>query len=457
MHEFSTPADISAKDSTYTLYGQIVTKIGEDTQNDLIAGASIAHWKNMSVPYVQSFEEDIYKWKVKSGENSESSWGFTVWGVFNAYDGSIVLSHLNAAGEVNDWAISECIDIPAGDYDIEFFYSSELNHDDDKARQSFELMMGNNDIPESMTRKIVGYEEFAVPGPAYRKSVTRVHFDQSGSYYFGFHNYSTAGGSTFIDNFRITPVVAGRTLPYESDFNNKADELAPYNTNRKFTQWELLDEGDAKVYVVNYDEDAYQYNVAEGMLVSPKLQIDTDRSIEVNLEYACITDFEGISMVFYGSAVNDPDSFAPIQELPVTDKIVSHTVTIPKIDAPQGEYFIGVRSNQPISTKTTVSREPEDMYVLKLKSVKLDYGIGTGVGEVTAQTGNVSVSRNGNDIIVSLPESTASILVYDAGGYLLRNVSGTASQFTIPLYNFKDTAIVKVITAEGTSTAKVVM
>ena len=467
-HIFETESDLSTPGS-YTPYGAIITAVGTDTRNDLIAGASITHWPNKEVPYIQKFSgDDAAQWKLTKGEDSKGRWMINNWGANNAYYDTHVLQHTASnSGTVDDWAFSECVEIPAGTYDISFFYRTNLNFETEKYQQKLSLMMGDGRTPEEMTRTIASYENFTVGRPAYRKSITRVVVDEDGKYYFGFHNYSTPNsGACYIDGFAITPVTEGVELPYTSDFENLADEWTTYNTNKKFTPWTLTDtEEGFKVMLTDHNADAAKLKVPEGLLAGPRLAIRAGQTVNVELEYACISDYADLTVQLLGSRVDDPDAYEMIAEFPATapatttdtetvayadgdSEYATVKATIPPFDD-DTEYFLGVRSNQPLVLKSTTTKNPEDIYLLKVKSLSADYDNSeTGVSELPAGS-TLRVYRQGESVVIAGAEGAVTARFYDISGRTLGVFSGNGTSFTIPADAFTGTVIVSIECANG--------
>lgn len=368
---FSIPADISTPESTYTLYGEILTKVGEDSANDLIIGQTLSHWANMTVPYVNIFDEGIDKWKRIYGENSTGVWNNYIWGPFGAYTGSGVLVHAGTGDTPDSWAISECIEMPAGDYDVSFFYRTNQNWDTPEYAQSLELRMGNEPAVEAMTREIVKMEDFTVGRAAWKKHISRIHVDEDGKYYFGFHNFKCADGTnTYIDAFSVIPVEAGAELPWEMDIDAWEEEMTRYNTNRKFVPWTLTETDGVKSLTVEHDEAASRSKVPEGLLATHSMAVEAGREINVEVEYDLSSAYEPLTFCIYASDVDDPDRYQVVAELPRTEGFAKQTVTIPA-PAADGEIFIGMRSNQPLEVKQNVPAEPEDVYTLRVKSLRI--------------------------------------------------------------------------------------
>lgn len=366
-HIFSMPADISLPDSTYTLYGEILTKVGEDYVNDLIKGQSISHWANRTVPYVNTFEDGIDGWTFAYGEGTTGKWIHYWWGNWNAYDGDYVLGHAKTGDTSDSWAFSECIEIPEGDYDISFFYRTELNWDKEEYQQSIELRMGEDPSVEGMTDVLATLDDFTVGRPAWKKYIARVHFDHTGKYYFGFHNYKSAGStSLYIDRFSVVPVASPEPLPWLMDIDSWKTDMTNYNTGSKFVSWSLSEVDGEKILGVEYDEDASYSKVPEGLLATRALEVKAGRDIEVEVEYDCKSDYEPLRFCVYASDVDDPDRYDLVAELPCTEGFEKRTVTIPAPET-DGEIFIGVRSNQPM----VLPDEPQGVYLLKLKSLSV--------------------------------------------------------------------------------------
>ena len=146
----------------------------------------------ITVPYVEDF----------SGEVAYRGW--------TPYDVNNDEVTMNLNNNINykfsdeltadDWMISPCINLPAGDYTVSYEYraNSSLN-------ESFEVYYGNGAHVEDMTIALASH---SFSGTTTETATQIITITEDGTYNFGFHATSLAGNLGFsIDNFEIYPVV----------------------------------------------------------------------------------------------------------------------------------------------------------------------------------------------------------------------------------------------------------
>ena len=202
-YTFEKEADVSKGGETYALVGSIVTKVGEDQQNDLIAGTtSLENWAVPSLPYTQGFEEST---------TAQKQWTFTQEGISKwlvgnnsagAYQGSKSLCHTGKVAEgKEDWAFSEPLQLEKGTYDIAFFYRTTKNYKLATQAQTFRAMLGTAPEADKMTTQLLKEEDLLVSGQWSKKYSGTFTVDEAGTYYLGFGNTTAnAQGMTFVDN-----------------------------------------------------------------------------------------------------------------------------------------------------------------------------------------------------------------------------------------------------------------
>lgn len=439
-YTFKKEADISATDSTYQLIGQIMTKVGEDTQNDMTAGDVVENYKVENIPYYYAFNDQKRnsRWLVENGSNPNSAWNIE--NFWYAYDGSYDLKHVNYSGEASDdWAYSECLHLPAGKYDVSLFYRGRTYFSGEEYNQSFEVKMGKDRTPEAMTIEIGKSDNEDIYQPAYRKMGNVVEITEDGDYFIGFHSTSVANqGETHIDAVSVKPIEEARTLPFESDFANDSISWTWYNANAtQFTKWSTED---GKAILSRNEDEAWNY--FEGLLVSPKLAVTPGKKIKVEMKYNVTCDNDSTSLQLYGGKVNNPANMEKLVLLPAKNGEFTYEFT-PADD--ETEYYIGFRSNTDPDDQDNYYNGP--FYKIELQSVKVNYSETTGITD-TSDNG-FAISANNGTLAINSGSVIHEANLYDAMGKLLATCGNGTTNINIRYGNYKGVAILKVKTANG--------
>lgn len=439
-HTFKTPADISASGKTYTLIGEICTKIGSDTRNDKVQSQSLTHYAAQELPYKNSFEDQARnaQWSMQTVEGSN---GWTLANQFsNAYDSNYVLGHtsVGATADADDWAFSECIHIPAGTYEFAIFYRTyKTTLTGDTYNQSFSISLGFDAKPEAMTEKITSFENITVPGSVYKKFIAQITVETDGNYYLGFHSSSLVGkGVTYLDALSILPITEGLSGDYEADFANAASDWDIYHT--KLNSWSLADG------VMSMNRTAYYASMegSAGWLVSPKLHYEADKDATVEFSYQLTGNAaDNPELGLYAAPVNNPDEFELLQKFGASADYIVATHTIPA-SAVTGDRYFAIR---PVMEKAAKA------YTAKVNSFKVTYSAPSSLNEISADSA-VSLSRNGSTLTVSTSSSPVLINVYDILGRTVASVNSTSDITTLEIGT--GLMIVKVTTPAGTVVRK---
>ena len=100
----------------------------------------------------------------------------------------------------DDWMISPCINLPAGEYTVSYEYKANS-----PLTESFEVFYGNGAHVEDMTIALASH---SFSGTTTETVTNTITITEDGVYNFGFHATSLAGNLGFsIDNFEIYPIV----------------------------------------------------------------------------------------------------------------------------------------------------------------------------------------------------------------------------------------------------------
>lgn len=439
-YTFKKEADISTPDSTYQLIGQILTKVGDDTQNDMALGDAVENYRIEGIPYYYAFNDAKRNkhWTFANGNDELSKWNIEDF--YFAYDGNYDLKHTNyGTGKSDDWAYSECIHMPAGKYDVSMFYRGRTYFAGDEYNQSFEVKMGKECSADAMNIEIGKSVDEDIYQPAYRKMSKEIEIPEDGDYFIGFHSTGIGNnGETHIDGVSITPVTEGVSLPYQSDFANDSTEWSWYNSNAiQFTKWNVED-GKA---VVNRSEDD-SYNYFEGLLVSPKFALSAGKKVKMEIEYSIESATDTLALQLFGGTVNNPTFMKPLALLPAKDSKYTYEFTPAENET---EYYFGFRSNTNYDDQDNYYYGP--FYKITVSSVKVMYDETSGITDATDDGLNISF-RNGTLTITSA-NAISEVSLYDTTGTLLDSNSGSASTVTLSYGHYKGVAVIKIKTANG--------
>lgn len=427
-HVFDIPVDLSEPGRDYELYAEIATPVGDDSFNDRIKGQTVTHFRNKTIPYVNDFNEDRVTDMWTLGGNSSNGWRIA--SLTESYSGILgyddeyrpirtkTLNHRANSTEVSDsWAFSECIEIPAGRYAFSYFYRTDKGWNDDGRKQDLKVYIGSAPVVDEMKTEIGENMGFLVPGVEWKKYFTYIDIEADGKYYIGFNNVSAAGsGLMQIDRIEFVDADAGKTLPFDSDFVDGADEWYYYNPSEQFARWQP-DNGVMRLYrEPNTDISGGVHT--EGMLVTPALRVDADSKVKVTVNYSLDASYDFTTLVVSKASFNHPDEFVKIKELPVS--LTGNEIEFEVETGHTGELRLGFKTNSP----TTDSDLYEGYgYDCRLNKVSVsDAGLDS-VFDINAGSEYLFVVDG--DCIVS--EAEAEISIYSVSGSLVRKGVGRVS------------------------------
>lgn len=440
-HTFTQPVDISEKGHTYTLTGKIETPVGIDFYNDGMTGASLTHYENASAPYVSYFNnpEEVERWQFSSNAD-KAGWKLTPTtypyiGSTDYYEGTqaYVMQHSNESNaKADSWAWSECIDLPAGVYDMSFFYRTP-NYK--TLAQDFSVAICSDASPEAEMIKVAEFKDVLHTALEYRKYEGQVTIEKDGSYYIGFNNTSESGdGGTMIDMLTLRPHVEAKQIPFESVLPDDSNDWEAYDLSHHFLQWGVSDEGISVSRAV-YSQGTALYTFSEGMLVSPRIAAIPGQEVKVELEYKIESDTDQIGMCLYSADRNVPEAFRLLDAFNGRGWNVHEMTFTPS----ESEFYLGMRSN--------MLRDDDELllpynYKLSVRNLKVSYTKGNGIEGVTTDT---LIYIEGDKVHCQ----GAEITVYSASGMVIAD-----GRDMVSIDGYKGVAIIKVSDDKGSRSIK---
>lgn len=445
VHTFADPVDVSKAGESYQLTGYIVTEIGTDRYNDRAVAEPLYHYANCQMPYRFSFSDAfrVSQWKMVSSSD-KAQWSVTIsdgdyLNTAGNYDDAGSLKFSNKGRDDNDaWAFSECIEIPAGSYDLSYFYRTAPNWEMDSYRQNFRLMLGDKPDASAMKLEMSRHED-VLESNGYRKHNGTVTVPEDGRYYIGIQAFGPRrSGYIQLDALALEPATSPLEMPYEADFAGKADEWYHYNPGSWNIQWVYSEEAGAMVA----SRDSSSDTSPDGMLVSPRLLLKAGRKATLDFSYSLIGEPEDITFNVYKASVNNPDSFTLIGTYAKSDeaKAVSYEFDAPEADT---DLYIGFRTIH----NYDVMAVSEKAYSAAIHSVKMTAE--SGVASICG--GDASAVRIEGDAVVAA-DADAAVNVYAPSG-----VHVAAGKGSVSVAGLKGVHIVSVETDGGIERIKVVL
>ena len=211
-YTFPTAIDASAFQIDSIVAWTSMTGDGDAT-NDYAPTYYFANVQPATAPYSMGFED------------TESLLGYTIldvnddgqsWGVSNvdslAHTGTNSLVYVySTANAADDWAISKCLNLSAGQHTISFWYRAKAT----SYPESMEVKYGTAQTVAGMTNTLISLP--SITNMVYQQSSTTITIPSAGTYYLGFHATSAADQfALLIDDINIVVGAGG------IEDNNKA-------------------------------------------------------------------------------------------------------------------------------------------------------------------------------------------------------------------------------------------
>ena len=385
-------------------------------------------YANAELPYAVDFDTEEQRAQWTAGGNWMLAANMST--SQSAYNGQGALYHRGAAADGGDWVYSGCITIPAGTYDLSFFYRTFINMTNVQMYgQNFSIYLGKEQSPGAMTMELYSAEDAIVSTKVYEKVLKQIEVEESGNYYIGVKCSTTSQmGTLYIDMITLEqPVADGITLgTYESDFAGNLDEWYQYNPAANFSQWQLGEGVGGSCLTASVVSSWYNDMAADvpGLLVAPAFKLKEGDEINVSMDYRLAVDnIDNLSdedkarvkIGVYLADKNLPQAFTTQIALGtvVSDDVQTATgkITVPA----DGIYYAGVLADGPRSAINYVMATTS----YELYSVKLWNGKGSGVA--VAEMGKPFVF---SDNVVRMLCPYGKMRVYSISGVLVGQYSG---------------------------------
>lgn len=391
--------------------------------------ASVECFANATLPY----EENLDSTREQEQWTLTGKWQTGTYSSANAaYNGTGAISHRGKSATSGDWAYSGCISIPAGTYDMSFFYRTFLNGNRlTTYGQKFAVYLGTACNPDSMTIPVYDtQEEIVAPAKRYRKVLSTIIVPKDGEYYIGVNCTSTHSlGVLFMDAFAInaTTTEGEKTDSYAADFQKRGDEWYHYDPSTQFQQWKPLNTDSTILVVQQLVQQSLAPTELPGLMVSPAFEFDKGQIVSFDLGYNISIDHpelladtakEAINIALYAAQTNLPDSFN-IPLLRTTDITGNNSSAKASFVVPEsGIYYFGI---VPTGAENTTSDQAIITYHLRSFGFT---AVSAGISENTLYDSRCKVYNLSGMMIGEYDSAAEAIKTLRQGSYIMK--SGTS-------------------------------
>lgn len=417
--------DISGA-GTYTFKVDVVSDDDADNYNNSWTLPAVTSYPNATLPYVADFDTDEQK----------AQWIFNgTWQTGNykgpnaAYNGTGAISHHKKASDENgDWVFSGCIEIPAGTYDLSFFYRTFLNGKNSNLyAQNFSIYIGNEPKIEAMTQTLYlsPYDALAYE-KRYKKVTEKISVAESGKYYLGVKCTSqSAYGVLYLDDIRISAddVEPHDLTSYDADFST----WYHYDPSEQFSQW--TEANGAIIASQNIFNAGNPQTDLPGILVSPAFSIAKNATVTATLNYSmAIADADNVSdeqkskmkTTVYVATADNRESFTTELASGTDVSGNSRTATGKFVCPSSGIYYFGIGlsgAENCIEDQTSLTYT---VYSLKLSTET------SGISTVQSLSGPVELYTTNGTRIGSFANAAEAMKHCDGRGvYIIRQSSSS--------------------------------
>lgn len=232
---FADSATIT-KPATYAVRVSMTSSADADTKNNTYQAEGPTMWTTLSAPALIGFENDTDNKPLQLGKKWTVS-------TYVPYDGKRSLAHSGKAqDEGGDWAFLNRVYLPAGTYDVSFFWKTMTNQAKATYAQNFSAWLGKEASAQAMSIKLAEVADTTNADHKATKELATVDINEPGYYFIGL-NCTTINtlGYVVFDQFEIAQPAEGIAVtadsPYTADFSERESEWYHYHPSTTSNQW----------------------------------------------------------------------------------------------------------------------------------------------------------------------------------------------------------------------------
>lgn len=409
---------------TYTFAVSMTCDGDADSKNNTFQAEGPTKWATLTVPATIGFENATDNAALQLDANKK-------WTVssYTPYQGARSLVHNAKAADASngDWAFLNRVHLPAGTYNVSFFWKTMTGNTDDKYKQRFAVYVGTEAKPEAMTIKVAQLTDTLNADHKATKEMATVTIANEGDYCLGVQcTTANTWGYLVTDQFAIEVPAQGIAVtaeaPYKADFATREGEWYHYHPTATSNQWAVATEGgDTAVYASRTYTDWMKLWKTPSLYEAPAFSLEAGATYEATFGYSIA-----------GTDAANPLNGESELRLLLADKDVpaAFTTTV----ASGSENYIAAGQNLGTASGTFAVPQSGVYYLAFLpeSSVSAKFGIhsfelkrvqATGISTTEADGTTVTVKRNRVDI----SGHYTCCAIYTMGGVQLASVAGQSS------------------------------
>ena len=386
-YTFSQLADVSAY-GTHRISGGVIPALGDDEAFTTVQGVEISNYEALSLPYSYGFddEERNTHWVLQA----EDDWWGDGWQhesnfYANSHHADISGSYSGTDPYADFWAFSEGVFMPAGEYEVAFYYRGRSYFGGRDYVQNLDVALGQGAEAEAMTVPVTSIRNFDSHGCYFDRFVAYVTVPEDGVWNIGFHDVSPSNyGQTRVDDVSIRAIEPGLALPYVSQFSDDAEAQWTFHGNDTYfaTQWGYTSNG-----ALRCRHDGNDGIYFENLATSPKLAVEPGREVTVSIKYS-VNPISGPrpDLKAYLGKFDSMKQMSVVATLPASDHEAEFTFTADDADG----IYLGLRSDTDISEEDDCD---SPLYTITIQSVEVRYTQSDGIEQLPAEA---AVTRSYN-------------------------------------------------------------
>lgn len=412
-----------AQPGTYTYAVSMTCNGDADTKNNTFQAEGPTKWATLTVPATIGFEDAsdnaalqldaTKKWTVSS---------------YTPYQGTHSLVHnAKAANASGDWAFLNRVHLPAGTYDVSFFWKTMTGNTADKYKQRFAVYLGTEAKAEAMSIKVAELTDTLNADHKATKELATVTIANEGDYFLGVQcTTANTWGYLVTDQFAIEAPEQGIAVtadaPYVADFANRESEWYHYHPTSTSNQWAAESAGgETAVYASRTYTDWMKQWKTPSLYEAPAFSLEAGARYEAAFTYSIA-----------GTDAANPLNGESRLNLLLADKDVPAAFTTTVASGSESYIAAGQSLGTASGTITVPQSGVYRLAFLPESSVSAKFGIHsfelklvqpTGVNASEALGTTVTVKQRRIDI--SGPYTSCAI--YTMGGVQLASVAGQSS------------------------------
>lgn len=380
-YTFQQLADVSAY-GNHTLYGGVIpTVLGEDENIFSAAqGAAISNLQALQLPYSYGFDDEERNagWTLQADDDWwGDGWRHEVNWYANSHHADISASYSGYDGRADFWAFSEGVYIPAGEYEVAFYYRGRSYFGGPDYVQDLDVALGQGNNAEAMTVPVVALRDIDSHGCYFDRYVGYVTIPEDGVWTLGFHDVSVGNyGQIRVDDVSIRAIEPGLALPYRSEFSAEAEAQWTFHGNDTYgaTQWRYTADGS-----LTCRHDGNEGGYFENLTTSPKLHVEPGREVSVRIHYN-VSPISGPcpDLQVYLGEFDSMKQMEVVSTLPADEHEAEFTFTVTDAEG----LYLGLRSATDISEEDPSYDGP--FYTITIQSVEASYTHSIAIEQLSA-------------------------------------------------------------------------